>query len=162
PLDELHDDPATARALATLLSARLVTLDEGMVEVAHEALLREWPRLEAWLADDRAGRVLQQRLAEPAPASGGAARPPPRRPPRSTGTPPARGRQPPGGALPWGRRAWRRPRRRGGPGARPGGWRSRWWPRSPACWWRSSPAGWPPRSGEAPATRRPSPRPSGS
>ena len=44
PLDELElerDEPA-ARALAVLTESRLLTVDEGTVEVAHEALLREW------------------------------------------------------------------------------------------------------------------------
>ncbi len=33
-----------------------VTIGEGEVEVAHEALLREWPRLRAWLEEDAEGR----------------------------------------------------------------------------------------------------------
>ena len=63
PLDEL--DP---EVLSILADARLVTVDEGYAEVAHEALLREWPRLAAWLADDREGRALHHRLAERARA----------------------------------------------------------------------------------------------
>ena len=39
-----------------------MTVDEGSVEVAHEALLREWPRLRAWLAEDAEGRRLHQHL----------------------------------------------------------------------------------------------------
>ena len=35
---------------------RLLTVDEGAVEVAHEALLREWPRLRGWLEADAEGR----------------------------------------------------------------------------------------------------------
>ena len=34
----------------------------GTVEVAHEALLREWPRLRAWLEDDAEGRRLHHHL----------------------------------------------------------------------------------------------------
>lgn len=46
------------RVLHTLTSARLVTADtdaEGrdIDELAHEALLREWPRLRGWLDEDR-------------------------------------------------------------------------------------------------------------
>ena len=37
------------RVLATLADSRLVTLGEGSVEVAHEALLSEWPRLREWI-----------------------------------------------------------------------------------------------------------------
>ena len=47
PISELETerDPDAAAALAVLTESRLVTVDEGAVEVAHEALLREWPRL---------------------------------------------------------------------------------------------------------------------
>ena len=64
PLSELEAerDEETARALAVLTESRLVTVDEGSVEVAHEALLREWPRLRAWLAEDAEGRRLHQHL----------------------------------------------------------------------------------------------------
>ena len=34
----------------------------GAVEVAHEALLREWPRLRGWLEEDAEGRRLHQHL----------------------------------------------------------------------------------------------------
>ena len=46
-----------------LAEARLLTLSDGHVEVAHEALFREWPRLRGWLAEDAAGRAVQRRLA---------------------------------------------------------------------------------------------------
>ena len=46
--------PALAsRVLRTLTEARLVTVGEDTVDVAHEALIREWPRLREWLAEDR-------------------------------------------------------------------------------------------------------------
>jgi WD40 repeat protein/DNA-binding SARP family transcriptional activator len=64
PLDELeleHDDHA-ARALAVLTESRLLTVDEGVVEVAHEALLSEWPRLRGWLEQDAEGRRLHHHL----------------------------------------------------------------------------------------------------
>ena len=64
PLDELEpgrDGPAVA-ALAALTDSRLVTADEGTLEVAHEALLREWPRLRGWLEEDAEGRRLHQHL----------------------------------------------------------------------------------------------------
>ena len=64
PLDELEleRDEDAARALAVLTESRLLTVDEGAVEVAHEALLREWPRLRDWLAEDAEGRRLHQHL----------------------------------------------------------------------------------------------------
>jgi WD40 repeat protein/DNA-binding SARP family transcriptional activator len=64
PLDELeldHDQHA-ARALAVLTESRLLTVDEGAVEVAHEALLSEWPRLRGWLEADAEGRRLHHHL----------------------------------------------------------------------------------------------------
>jgi WD40 repeat protein/DNA-binding SARP family transcriptional activator len=67
PVDELDTgDPAPAHALEALTEARLLTVDEGVVEVAHEALLREWPRLRAWLEVDQEGQRLHARLAEQA------------------------------------------------------------------------------------------------
>ena len=43
--------------------AACVTVGEGAVEVAHEALLREWPRLRGWLEEDAEGRRLHRHLA---------------------------------------------------------------------------------------------------
>jgi class 3 adenylate cyclase/WD40 repeat protein len=64
PLSELDADrdPAVAEVLETLTAARLLTSGEGHVEVAHEALLREWPRLQRWLDEDAAGRALRLHL----------------------------------------------------------------------------------------------------
>ena len=56
---DLGDHPATATVLDRFGRARLIAFDrdeytrEPTVEVAHEALLREWPRLASWLAEDR-------------------------------------------------------------------------------------------------------------
>ena len=49
--------------LTALADGRLVTLSEDRVEVAHEALLREWPRLRDWIAEDVEGRRLHHHLA---------------------------------------------------------------------------------------------------
>jgi WD40 repeat protein/DNA-binding SARP family transcriptional activator len=64
PLSELESerDQDAADALAALTESRLVTADEDTIEVAHEALLREWPRLRAWLEEDIEGRRLHQHL----------------------------------------------------------------------------------------------------
>jgi WD40 repeat protein/DNA-binding SARP family transcriptional activator len=48
--------------LAELTDGRLLTVSEGEVEVAHEALLREWPRLRGWLEEDAQGRRLHRHL----------------------------------------------------------------------------------------------------
>jgi tRNA A-37 threonylcarbamoyl transferase component Bud32 len=51
---------ATA-VLEQLARARLVVVGDDSAEIAHEALIREWPRLRGWLTDDReALRTLQQ------------------------------------------------------------------------------------------------------
>ena len=56
---ELGSDPATERVVAGFGAARLLSFDrdpatrEPTVEVAHEALIRSWPRLRRWLDDDR-------------------------------------------------------------------------------------------------------------
>jgi DNA-binding SARP family transcriptional activator/WD40 repeat protein len=68
PGGEIASDPAERRVLAELINCRLVTATEDSVEVAHEALLREWPRLRAWLEEDRDGRRLHRRLADAATA----------------------------------------------------------------------------------------------
>jgi WD40 repeat protein/DNA-binding SARP family transcriptional activator len=61
---DLDRDAATSRALSVLTDARLVTVSEGTVEVAHEALLREWPRLRTWLEDDAEARKLHRHVTE--------------------------------------------------------------------------------------------------
>ncbi|RLE21285.1 MAG: hypothetical protein DRJ50_09420 [Actinobacteria bacterium] len=56
---EFGDGERTAWLLDAFVSARLLTVDrdpatrEPTVEVAHEALLRDWPRLRNWLDEDR-------------------------------------------------------------------------------------------------------------
>jgi DNA-binding SARP family transcriptional activator len=62
--------PAAAEAeqvqevLNRLAEARLVTLGEDTAEVAHEALIREWPALREWLNQDREGLRLRRRLRD--------------------------------------------------------------------------------------------------
>ena len=52
--------------LGQLADARLITLREGTAEVAHEALIREWPALRVWLEEDREGLRLHRRLGDAA------------------------------------------------------------------------------------------------
>jgi WD40 repeat protein/DNA-binding SARP family transcriptional activator/ABC-type hemin transport system ATPase subunit len=56
-------DPDVAHVVALLTEQRLLTISAGAVELAHEALLREWPRLRGWLEEDAAGRRMQRHLA---------------------------------------------------------------------------------------------------
>src|SRR5207247_6247576 len=57
PRRELAAEPGPEAAVDDLLDklvqARLVTVDEKTVQFAHEALIREWPRLRGWLNEDR-------------------------------------------------------------------------------------------------------------
>jgi len=55
--------PGITTVVEHLARARLLTVADGTVEVAHEALFREWPRLRSWLVEDAAGRAVQRRLA---------------------------------------------------------------------------------------------------
>ena len=63
---ELERNDDVADVLATLADSRLVTVGEGSVEVAHEALLREWPRLRGWIEEDAEGRRLRRHITQAA------------------------------------------------------------------------------------------------
>jgi WD40 repeat protein/class 3 adenylate cyclase len=69
-IDELVPEGGSTAAINKLLEqladARLVTLREGTAEVAHEALIREWPALRTWLEEDHEGLRLQRRLGDAA------------------------------------------------------------------------------------------------
>jgi WD40 repeat protein/DNA-binding SARP family transcriptional activator len=67
-LDELEAarDEQAGRVLEVLTDSRLVTVGEGTAEVAHEALLREWPRLRGWLEEDAEGRRLHRHVTDAA------------------------------------------------------------------------------------------------
>jgi DNA-binding SARP family transcriptional activator/WD40 repeat protein len=62
-LDQLPEPASTRAVVENLAQARLLTVSRGAVEVAHEALFREWPRLRGWLEEDAAARAVQHRLA---------------------------------------------------------------------------------------------------
>ncbi|MEV6487000.1 WD40 repeat domain-containing protein [Streptomyces sp. NPDC051576] len=61
---ELDDTADTALVLEQAARARLLTLDDNRVEIAHEALIRCWPRLTRWLTEDRDRLREHRRLAE--------------------------------------------------------------------------------------------------
>jgi WD40 repeat protein/class 3 adenylate cyclase len=63
-LDELDlgGAPRSDAAVGALTRGRLLTASEGYVEVSHEALLREWPRLRSWIVEDSSGRQLRLHL----------------------------------------------------------------------------------------------------
>ena len=62
----LRGDADHERIVALLVGARLVTTDAESVELAHEALARAWPRLQAWLDEDAAGQRTLRHLASTA------------------------------------------------------------------------------------------------
>jgi WD40 repeat protein len=57
---------STHNVLKALADARLITTSEDTVEVAHEALIREWPTLRGWLEDNREDLRLHRQLTEAA------------------------------------------------------------------------------------------------
>ncbi|MFE6840193.1 WD40 repeat domain-containing protein, partial [Streptomyces sp. NPDC057705] len=62
--DELDPSPDTLYVLESLARQRLVTLDEGCVEITHEAIIRCWPRLRGWLTEDRDRLLLHRQLTD--------------------------------------------------------------------------------------------------
>jgi len=62
----LGPDGSADRVLELLADARLVTLDAGSVAVAHEAVIRHWPRLRGWIDSDRTGLRIRRRLIDAA------------------------------------------------------------------------------------------------
>ncbi|MCL4301278.1 MAG: hypothetical protein KJ077_36590 [Anaerolineae bacterium] len=65
-IPEPTEAPLVETVLKTLADARLVTTGEGTVEVAHEALIREWPTLRRWLDENRQSLQIHRQLAEDA------------------------------------------------------------------------------------------------
>jgi WD40 repeat protein len=59
---DLERNQDLTAVLETLADSRLITVSEGSVEVAHEALLREWPRLREWIDADAEGRRLRRHI----------------------------------------------------------------------------------------------------
>lgn len=79
-LADLPDDETARDAIEAFAGARLLTYDRDpasrapTVEVAHEALIREWQTLRAWLDDDRDGLRLLRHLGDSAAAWGSSGR----------------------------------------------------------------------------------------
>ena len=68
--DELASNPEDKEqvheVLKTLADARLITTDQDFAEVAHEALIREWPTLRNWIDENRENLRLHRHLTEAA------------------------------------------------------------------------------------------------
>ncbi|MFI6030777.1 nSTAND1 domain-containing NTPase [Amycolatopsis magusensis] len=61
---ELDEDPIVVHVVAAFVQTRLLTQDRGSLELAHEVLIKAWPRLAGWLAEDRDGQRTQRELTE--------------------------------------------------------------------------------------------------
>jgi WD40 repeat protein/DNA-binding SARP family transcriptional activator/energy-coupling factor transporter ATP-binding protein EcfA2 len=56
------DDEPHREVIERLVAARLFTSDDGVLELAHEALVQAWPRFRQWLDDDVEGQRIQRHL----------------------------------------------------------------------------------------------------
>jgi WD40 repeat protein/serine/threonine protein kinase len=68
-LSDIDNDPepdVMQRVVATLTSARLLTVDDENVQIIHEALLRTWPRLRSWIESSRDELRMRQRISRAA------------------------------------------------------------------------------------------------
>lgn len=59
--EEAH---ATQTVLKALVDARLITTSQESAQVAHEALIREWPTLRSWLEENRQGLLIHRHLTD--------------------------------------------------------------------------------------------------
>ncbi|GGM89959.1 hypothetical protein GCM10010106_41810 [Thermopolyspora flexuosa] len=72
PLVELLPGPESAeyrkarQVLDRFVKARLLTVDAGTVQLAHEALIRAWPQLRLWIDTDRSSLLVYQQLSQDA------------------------------------------------------------------------------------------------
>ena len=144
---DAENDARVAGVLAALVERRLLVADDGTVELVHEALIEQWPRLAGWLEEDAQGRRLHRHLTLGGVGVGGlgtrAERALPRRRawrPRSSGrtrtgaagAEPARARVPRGEPRRRDARGRAATAREQAPSRPPRRWRSRCsWPRSP-------------------------------
>ncbi|MCX4596779.1 helix-turn-helix domain-containing protein [Streptomyces sp. NBC_01549] len=72
PADRAELDTGRAEDAAVVLErlarARLLTLDDSTVDLAHEALITAWPRLRSWIDEDRERLLAHRHLTEAARA----------------------------------------------------------------------------------------------
>ena len=69
PLDRLTTTTETKQLVSTLIKARLLVTsrsedDNAMVEVAHEALFRSWPRLAEWIQETADDHHLRRQITQ--------------------------------------------------------------------------------------------------
>ncbi len=68
PRRQLATDPEHEQLIELLVGARLLTSDDGVVQLAHEAVARAWPRMRSWLDDDVEGQRILRHLTVAADA----------------------------------------------------------------------------------------------
>jgi DNA-binding SARP family transcriptional activator/WD40 repeat protein len=66
PRHQVVEDPTQDRLIDLMVAARLVTSDADTFELAHEAVVRAWPRLRGWLEDDLEGQRTRHHLTQAA------------------------------------------------------------------------------------------------
>ena len=76
PSRALLGDAGRERVVALLVRSRLVTAEQETFELAHEALARAWPRLQAWLDEDVGGQRILRHLGVAADGWDSLGRPP--------------------------------------------------------------------------------------
>ncbi len=65
-LPKTTQSSAVENVLHLLTDARLIIAEKDTVELAHEAIIQEWPKLRGWLEENRAGLQIHRRLTEAA------------------------------------------------------------------------------------------------
>src|SRR5207237_8331505 len=65
-LDRDEDADLLRDVVSRLTAARLLTVDDASVAIAHEALIRTWPRFRAWIEEDRENLLVRQRISRAA------------------------------------------------------------------------------------------------
>ncbi|NUT97686.1 MAG: hypothetical protein HOY78_37280 [Saccharothrix sp.] len=60
--DGVADPRVVADVLDRVVEERLVVVDGTTIDLAHEAVIRAWPRLRRWLSEDRADLLVHRRL----------------------------------------------------------------------------------------------------
>ena len=60
----LSEGSQVEAVLEAFARSRLLVLDAGQTEIAHDVLLQAWPRLRGWLEEDQASMILHSQLAE--------------------------------------------------------------------------------------------------
>jgi hypothetical protein len=66
PRRQVVVDPVQEQLIDRMVAARLVTSDADAIELAHEAVVRAWPRLRGWLEDDLEGQRTRHHLTQAA------------------------------------------------------------------------------------------------